>query len=507
MPSNIVVARRFTGAAPYSARDLITAIFYHKRAMVIAFLIPVLLALGVGFRMRPIFIAQARLLVLNGSDYVFHPAPGQGGSDIALDRNQIVQGELQILQSSTLAADVLHQVGLDRIYPTLRGSDEVREGLAESRFAADLTVSVVPLSSVIELGFSNRDRAVATQVLKTLIEQYLQRRKAVFDTTPTDTVNLQRTQFAEQLHRAEVAVTQFGAAHSITNIDEQITLLLQQTSENLTAEQVTDQSIREATAKLVTLREQIQTVPPTVQIFAESNRTRESDAMADNLVALLAKQRDLRSRFNDDFPILANMNQQIEELQRRMAEIPARDASIAREGRNTVYDSLRGQEITLAASLSGLQAKREELSLNAVALQKRLDELSLNSQEYHDLLRSRDVLDQSFRTIERSSVEAQQAAALERLKSPNIRVVQAPEAPAVGRNPQPIVWAGGAVLGIMAAGFVAIVCSAFRRVFVTVHDCETALDLPVLVTVQLWRSVDDVESAPGRLRDVAGAWS
>ncbi len=498
VPPVAAAGRRAQSTTPYSLRDLITSVFYHKRAMFVAFLVPCVLALAVGLRVRPTYVAQARLLVLNGSDYVFHPTPGQGGSDLSLDRNQIVQGELQILQSSTLAADVLRQIGLTHVYPQVSATASNAVGLAARRFADDLTVSVVPLSSVIELGFANRDPMVAAEVLKVLIEQYLHRRTTVFGNNTINDVTQQLGQFAEQVHRAEQDLARFGAAHGISNIDEQTTLLLRQLADNRSAQSINDQAIREITAKLAVLRVQLANVPETVKIFAETNRTHEADAMADNLVILLAKQRDLRSRYRENFPLLADITRQIDDLRAQMNASPSRDGQIYRSGRNAVYDELRGQQLTLAASLSGLEAKREELGANAVSLRRLLDDLAIYGQEYRDLQRNRDVLDESFRAIERSTVEAQQAAALERLSSSNIRVVQPPEAPSVGRNPRAIILAGGVGLGLLAAGFTVVLSSAFRQVMVTVHDAETALDLPVLAAVQ-WRQQQVVARPPSKI--------
>ncbi len=487
LQSTALAPRRTPAYEPYGVRDLLTAIFYHRRGMVIAFFLPCLLAVAIGLRVHPVYVSQARLLVLNGSDYVFHPTPGQGGSDLALDRNQIMQGELQILQSSSLAADVLQKVGVTRVYPTVDENDPIQVGRAVSRFGNDLAVSAVPLSSVIELSFANRDRMIAAEVLKVLISNYFRRRAAVFENSPADNMNLQRSRFADQLHQAEDELAAFGKAHGISNIDEQVTILLHQAADNLSLAHQTDQDIKQVGARLAALREQLRTVPQTVQTFAETNRTRQNEDLTDNLVTLQSKQRDLRSRYHDDFPLLADITHQIEDLQRQIAAVPARDPQITRDGRNLVYDDLRGQEITLATTLAGLEAKRGELGSAAAALQQRLDELTLAGQRYRDLLRSRDVLDESYRAIERNSVEAQQAAALERLKSPNVRVVQAPEPPSTGRNPQPIIWLGGAVMGVVAAGFVLALGIALRQVLVTVHDAETALELPVLATAQFQR--------------------
>ena len=79
------------------------------------------------------YVAQARLLVLYGSDYVFHPGNRDTGSDITLDRNQIIQGELQILQSPALRRrNVCRRSGRTSSIPGC-GNDE--SGLAHGHHA------------------------------------------------------------------------------------------------------------------------------------------------------------------------------------------------------------------------------------------------------------------------------------------------------------------------------------------------------------------------------------
>ena len=54
----------------FSLRDLVTALFYYKRATLLAFVIPVMLGILAGLLAHTSYVAQARLLVLYGSDYV-----------------------------------------------------------------------------------------------------------------------------------------------------------------------------------------------------------------------------------------------------------------------------------------------------------------------------------------------------------------------------------------------------------------------------------------------------
>ena len=107
------------------------------------------------------------------------------------------------------------------------------------------------------------------------------------------------------------------------------------------------------------------------------------------------------------------------------------------------------------------------------------------ARHYRDLQRTRDVLDQSYRSIARSSEETQLSAALERAGAANVRVVQPADAPLAGRNQGPLVMAGGVVLGLLSAIAVFALLNATRQVFINVRDVERQLDLPVLLAVPL----------------------
>ena len=469
----------------FSLRDLVTALFYYKRAILLAFLVPCLLGVAAGLLAHTSFVAQARLLVLYGSEYVFHPGNRDTGNDITLDRNQIIQGELQILQSPALATEVISAVGPDVVYPGLpRDGTALRTAVA--RFAFDLTITSIPQSNVLELSLRNPNRDVAVRVLQELISHYLTYRVGIFDKAQQSSgVDTQRDQFAERLRKAEEALAQFGIDHGISNLDEQISLQLRQKADNANQKNLNDQQIGEIAARVEALHRQLATVPATVQIYTESTRSQQATGLTDGLVRLQAQRRDLVARYRDDFPLVRDIDGQIAAVKRQIAGDPAREGAIQRMGRNPVYDDLRREEITLSAQLQGLQAKKSQLDADSARQQARGDELTGLARQYRDLQRTRDVLDQSYRSIARSSEETALSDAQERARGANVRVVQPPDAPLAGRNQRPLLYAGGVVLGLLSAVAVFILLNATRQVFVSVRDVERQLDLPVLLAVPL----------------------
>ena len=477
--------RHRSGSFPvFSLRDLVTALFYYKRVTFFAFIIPCILGVLAGFLAHTSYTAQARLLVLYGSDYVFHPGNRDTGSDITLDRNQIIQGELQILLSPALASETLQAVGPDIVYPGLP-HDDAGLRTAVTRFANDFNATSVPQSNVIEMSLRNANRTVAVQVMKELISHYITYRSGIFDKPQPQGPDVERQQFADRLRKAEEALAQFGIDHGVSNLDEQITLQIHQKADNTNQQSLTAQQIDETAARVDTLRKQLATLPPTVQMFAESTRSQQSTGLTDSLVKLQMQRRDLTSRYQDDFPLVRDIDRQIAGVQAQLGRDPSREGNVTRLGRNTVYDDLRKEEITLSAQLQGLEAKQAQLVAEARRLQARSDELTGISRQYRDLQRTRDVLDQSYRSIARSSEETQLSDALERAGAANVRVVQPPDAPLAGRNQRSILMLGGVVLGVLSATAVFALLNATRQVFISVHDVERQLDLPVLLAVPL----------------------
>ncbi len=494
------VRARANSFAGFSLRDLVTALFYYKRPMILAFVVPCVLGVLAGMMAHTTFTAQARLLVLYGSEYVFHPGNRDTGSDITLDRNQIIQGELQIIQSPAVAAEVMQAVGPATVYPAL-ASDPSPLRAAMSRFATDLVVTTIPQSNVVELSLRNADRTVAIRVLNELIAHYLNYRNTIFGKAQTGGDNAQRDEFADRLRKAEDNLARFGIDHGVTNLDDQMSLQLRLISDNTNAQSITAQQIGETAGRLEVLRKELAAVPTSVQIYAESARSQQTSGLTDGLVKLENQRRDLLSRYQADFPLVRDVERQIAAARSQISGNPSRDAAINRLGRNPIYDDLRKEEITLSSQLQGLQAKKAQLVTDGASLKARGDELAGLAREYRDLQRTRDVLDQSYRSIARSSEETQLSGALERASGANVRVVQPPDAPLGGRNPASILYLAGVALGGCAAIAVFTLLNAIRQVFINVYDVERQLDLPVMIAVsfQVRRTVRTRPVRSGRV--------
>jgi uncharacterized protein involved in exopolysaccharide biosynthesis len=437
------------------------------------------------------------LLVLYGSEYFYRPVEGQPGSTVALDRNEIIQGELQVLQSTTLAIETLKAVGLDRVYPGTPVGEGSAFQRAAVRFANDLTLSSIPQSNILELSFRSYNPAVAADVLRSLISGYLERRIAVFARAPSPTAQTDQSTFLDRLHAAEDALSNFAIAHGIGNFDEQMRLLLTMQSANTQARHDNAEAVKQTAAKLAAVQQELAHIQPTITLFAESDRSRKSQAQADSLVLLQMKQRDMSGRYQDNYPPLQDINRQIASLQSQMAHEPTRESADARAGQNPIYVEVKQEQVTLQAELDGLQARQAQLRQSQDSIDSRVREFSQSEQEYRDLLRNRDVLDQTYRAFVRSNEDMQIADTAERSRAANIRVVQPPEVPAAGRNLGVILVAAGVAVGLIASVAALAVANALKQVFVSVRDASVGMELPVLISVPAVRRGMLQINAPG----------
>src|SRR5271168_3643451 len=94
--------------SPLTLRELLLPAFHYWRLALLAFLLPVVLAVVAALLARPVYVAASQLLILPGDEYVFRGDSNATTSGLTFDRAQIVQAEIQIL-----AAQDLHEKAIE----------------------------------------------------------------------------------------------------------------------------------------------------------------------------------------------------------------------------------------------------------------------------------------------------------------------------------------------------------------------------------------------------------
>ena len=239
-------------------------------------------------------------------------------------------------------------------------------------------------------------------------------------------------------------------------------------------------------------------VPNTIQLFTDTDRSQHTQLLTAELTQLQIKRRESLTRYQPGTAAVQDIDRDIAAIQTQMGQGAARENGVIHDGRNPVAQDLQGQQLALETELQGLKAKQVQLDASAKSLADRLAEFNGIAQRYHDLVRNRDVLDETYRALVRSNEDSQIADAAERSRAANIRVVQPPERPAVGRNLSSVLVIAGIAAGFAAALAALAAAYALRQVFVSVRDVTVTLELPVLVGVGRRRGWSRVTNALAR---------
>ncbi len=487
------------GFAPrgVTMRDVLTAVFYDRWAILVAFLVPVCLGVGASLLVRTTYEAEARLLVLLGREYVFRPEAGDNTQSFSFDREQIVKAELEILGSRELKAEVIKTIGMEEIYPssmlgpvvdpqTQPGRPRPRAlDLAVERFEKDLKLTAVQGSNVIQLAYSHRDPQIAAEALNLLIRFYIEKRREVFSQTRSTVLLQQRELYAKQLADVEARLQAFRSKNNISNIEEQTNLLLRQEYDLNTAIQQMDERVRGLQAQGLGLKAQIVITPPQILLSQDTTRTRALESARATLMGLELRRRDLLTKYRESSRIVLDVDAQIAEARRFLAEDQSASSDSTRTGRNPVLDDLERDSSRLEAELQGQRARKGELDSSLKKLRERLAELTAQDRMFRELDRERSINEENYRTYTTRLEEARITEEFDRNKSANIRIIQSAEPPTQGKNLRMPIIAASIFLGLLSALATAFVVAQMRQTYLTPDDVERSLGLPVLLVVPL----------------------
>ena len=467
--------------SPLTLRELLTPAFYFWRPALLTFLIPLALALTVALLVKPMYVAQSRLLILLGSDYVFRDFRSDPGANQSFDRSQIIHAETEILSARDLRRQTIQDVGLARAYPDLakqpRGLD-----LADEAFGRDLTIDNPPLSNVIDLKLRNRDPRVAAELLNRLVANYIVRRQQVFDQADAGAFTQQRDALNRQIAGLEAELGRMSSAHGFGDYND--ALATAQTERATLASQLVtfDEQIATRGGRTDQLLRRAHSEPSTVELAVDRSRSQQVDSLTQSLLALQTQRRDAAARFRDDYPLVVELDRQIGELQGQIRATPAQQTSLVRRGANPVREQIDGEAADAEGDAAGLRLGRARLQNALSAAGQRLAELVAVGPQYRELVRQRTALDAAYQDLAKAAEEAQLQTNLARAHA-NVRVIQSAEPPLRGSSGRLPILAAGLVLGVAAALAVIVASAAASSTMLTPRDVEMRLRTPTVLAV------------------------
>ena len=467
--------------SPLTLRELVTPAFYYLPQAMLAFLIPVILAVVAAFLAHTVYTTQARLLILLGGDYVFKNSAADPGSAQAFDRSQIVHAEMEILGARALRVEALKRVGLSRIYPKISVTPQ---GFAKAAdlLEKDLTISNIPTSNVVELSLKARDPQVAADLLNKLVEVYLERRSEVFKRADSGSVSVERQTLNQRLSQIESQVTDFSTRYGFGDYTQEFNAVQAQQSVLQAQLQALDQQIATRAGRASQLSALKRTTPREVQISSDQARSSQLDGLTQSLIALQTQRREAAEKYRDGFPLITELDSRIADVQAQIRQAPERQVSLERRGLNPVHQQIDTELADSSGDVAGLRNGRDALVRSLGQLNTRLAELVRIGPQYRELIRARGVIESAVDDLARTAEDAGLANSTSRTRA-NVRVIQAADPPLKGKTGRALLLAAGVVVGLGAAFATVVLASALSEAMVTPRDLEEKLGVPALLAV------------------------
>jgi len=282
-------------------------------------------------------------------------------------------------------------------------------------FKGSLRVTLSQNSRIIEVHYRSADPQLAANVVNTLMQTYVEdNRKARFESTmqASDWLQKQLVDLQMKVETSQEKLVRYQKEHEILGIDEKqniITSKLDELNKVLTAAE-SERMDKEALYRMVESGD-----PDAIATTAGGDSGSGSQAASALLATLLSKQADLKiqsadlnTQFGPSYPKLAQLNNQLKEV----------DSQIQSEMRK-VASKVRGQYTTAL--------RREGMLRDALEKQKQeANKLNESAIEYNLLKRDSETYRALYEGILQKLKEASVSAGL---KSNNFRIVDGARPP------------------------------------------------------------------------------
>lgn len=333
-----------------------------------------------------------------------------------------LETEVRILQSDLLALDVIRELNLDRrpefggatstsaldLSPDPLQSDPERAASLLGGFKGNLRIALSQNSRIIEVHYRNPDPELAASIVNTLMRTYIEdNRKARYDSTMDASTWLQGqlVDMKMKVESSQEKLVRYQKEHEILGIDEKqniTTSKLDELNKALTVAE-SDRMEKESFYRLMDSGD------ADAIAYASGSGSAGSQAATALLDTLLSKQADLKiqtadlnTQFGPAYPKLAQLNNQLKEVDQ---QIQGEMKKIASKVRGEYTTALRHEGL-LRDALE--RQKQEANKLNESAI------------EYNMLKRDADTYRALYEGILQKLKEASVSAGL---KSNNFRIV------------------------------------------------------------------------------------
>lgn len=473
------------GSPTIGLREILALAFKQRRRVLIALLLPPIIAVTLLFVLPKIYRAESDILVKIGREYLAQVEGESGMSAPTSTKQEGINSEIALLSSRAVEEATIRAIGMEHIYPDLVDPtlppEQVMD-LAVKQFDHDVSVDPVKLSNVISVSFDADSPRQAEMVVNRLINAYIAKHTQVFAGRHAEGYKDSIDRTLSNIDRLEQQATRIKLANGIYDIAAQRAALISQRVEAQSHLQdvVNNQAtLQKRLGYLTMVRPQIANTTHTTNTDASDEGVHANEALTD----LRQSEAAMSARYGANNPDLQKVRTQIAALEHGISPTGKSRTSLA-----TAPSALAqqvDQEIVMgSAELAPLDAEitRYTALIGSIGAELyRLEQADLDLRTTSSRI---EVLTDDLKTAQEHYDQARTQEQTDLAKQVSVVQVAPAIAPEKAAKPKKLLFvAGGLLLGLMAAGGVVVLSLLTNKTVLTEDALERLVGLPVLVSI------------------------
>ncbi len=423
-----------------SLYDLICLLKRHRQGMLIVFLVTVLLITLWTFFQTPLYEVNSRVMIKYGREYVYRPVDLLQKGDVqpmlTFNRDEIINTELQIFESSELISAVINRLGIDKIYPKIakKESDEQKRlTLAIDRFKKDLDVTHIKGSGVIKVTFDHHDPDIAVSAVEALEDLFRERHLQIFKSPRISFLERQLSVYKDKLLKSKEQFEEFKKKNHIISLEDEKKLLLQEYSQVHARMVQGEGRLEQLEEKIASLEQQLKKVPENVTLF--NDKANNIDSAKAELLSLQLQERDLLQRYREDSRPVKNVREKIRTVKAFLASHPESRTENQRSGKNYVYQQVARVLIEAKADKEGQIAENKALKKQLADIEEHLQRFSNKEAALQMLKEAVEINEKSYKNFVDKLEETRILEAMDNQKLVSVAVIEKPMKPVKPAKP------------------------------------------------------------------------
>ena len=477
--------------ASFSLRDLLAIGFRRKRIAALCFFGVLLGAFLFAFAVPTQYLATTKFLVeRERADAV---VSSQQNTPMAMSSQvseEELNSEIGLLQDTDVLRKVVLECGLNNRkslgeYIFGPASPEKKIAKAVVRLGSSLKIEAEKKSNLIDVSYASSDAQLASHVLRSLGDAYIQKHVEVH--TPPGQVQFftqETDRYKKDLGEAESQLKEFSNQENGVAPTAARDLALQKMAEFNLSLQETRGLLANAEERIRTLQKQAGITPERLTTeMREEDDAQVLSGLKTTLMNLEIKRTELLTKYQPDYPLVQEVDNEVKETKASIAAEESRPIKAQTTDRNPTYAWVDGELAKAKADHAGLKAQEAAMQAMVNRYEQQARDLAQKGLIEQNLERNYKADETNYLLYLQKREQARMTEALDTTRIVNVAVAETPVVPTLPVYPPLLVMLLGTLVGgIVAVGGVYLQ-EHMDPAFHSPMDVSAELDVPLLAAV------------------------